>query len=62
MNICELQSKLAESKMDNDCKSVFNQLASFIDWYAVNKDQNNHFMNILLQLVNKMGELSNKPL
>ena len=39
MSIQELQRKLAESKMDNVCKFVFNELATFVDWYAVSKEK-----------------------
>lgn len=56
MSIQELQRKVAESKMDNVCKFVFNELATFVDWYAVSKEQNEHYMNNLLLLVNKMAE------
>ena len=58
MNIQELQRKLAESKMDNVCMFVFNELATFVDWYAESKEQNEHYMNDILLLVNKMTELS----
>ena len=56
MSIQELQRKVAESKMDNVCKFVFNELATFVDWYTVSKEQNEHYMNNLLLLVNKMAE------
>lgn len=56
MSIQELQRKVAESKMDNVCKFVFNELATFVDWYAVSEEQDEHYMNNLLLLVNKMAE------
>ena len=56
MSIQELQRKVAESKMDNVCKFVFNELATFVDWYAVSKEQNEHYMNNLLLLENKKAE------
>lgn len=57
MNIQELQKNLAESKMDNVCKFAFNELATFIDWYATSKEQNEHYINDIMLLVNKMAEL-----
>lgn len=59
MAIQELQKKLTESKMDNVYKFAFNELATFIDWYAESKDQNEHYMNDILLLVTKMAESSN---
>ena len=58
MSIQELQKKLAESKMDNDCKLIFNKLATFVDWYALSKEQNELYMNDILLLANKMEELT----
>lgn len=57
MSIQELQENLAESKIDNVCKFAFNELATFVDWYAVSKEQNEHYMNDLLLLATKMTEL-----
>ena len=58
MNIQKLQKKLAESNMAYVCKFAFNELATFVDWYAVSKEQNEYYMNDLLLLVTKMAELS----
>ena len=56
-DVQELQKKLAGSKMENDCKFAFNGLATFVDWYAVNKEQKERYMNDILLLVNKMEKL-----
>ena len=56
-DVQELQKKLAGSKMENDCKFAFNGLATFVDWYAENKEQKERYMNDILLLVNKMEKL-----
>lgn len=50
--------KFAESKMDNVCKFVFHELATFVDWYAESEEQNEHYMSDILVLVNKIAELT----
>ena len=60
MTITELQEKLAESKIDKVCIFAFNELATFVDWYAENQEMNEHYQNDILLLMNKMLELLKK--
>ena len=59
LTVTEIQKKLAESKMDKVCLFAFNELATFVDFFAENKEINIHYLNNILLLITKMSEKFN---
>ncbi|MBO7712219.1 MAG: hypothetical protein J6S85_01790 [Methanobrevibacter sp.] len=53
----ELQKKFVESKIDKVCMFAFNELATFVDWYAETQEINEHYQNDILLLMNKMNKM-----
>ena len=56
LTVLEIQKELAESKMDKVCLFAFNELATFVDWFAESKEMNKHYLNNILLLITKMSE------